>query len=105
MKWKQEENNKKAINKGIKKQLIRGLGASPGVSNGRVKVALKAAEINKVSALICDVGGRTSHASIIAREYGVLCVISENATKRLKDCIRVIVDGSEGSIFVFNSSS
>jgi pyruvate,water dikinase len=61
--------------------------------------------INKVSALICDVGGRTSHASIIAREYGVPCVISENATKRLKDGMRVIVDGSEGSIFVFNSSS
>jgi phosphoenolpyruvate synthase/pyruvate phosphate dikinase len=41
MKWKREENNKKkAINKGIKKQLIRGLGASPGVSNGSVKVAL-----------------------------------------------------------------
>jgi pyruvate,water dikinase len=128
MKWKREENNKKkAISKGIKEQLIRGLGASPGVSNGTVKVALKTAEINKVetgdvlvikyadrhvmhiinkvSALICDVGGRTSHASIIAREYGVPCVISENATKRLKDGMRVIVDGSEGSIFVFNSSS
>jgi phosphoenolpyruvate synthase/pyruvate phosphate dikinase len=105
MKWKQEENNKKAINKGIKKQLIRGLGASPAVSNGRLKVALKADEINKVSALNYNVGGRTSQASIIAREYGVLCIISEKATKRSKSCIRVIVDGSEGAIFVFNSSS
>ena len=60
MKWKQEENNKKAINKGIKKQLIRVLGASPAVSNGRLKVALKADEINKVSALNYNVGGRTS---------------------------------------------
>jgi phosphoenolpyruvate synthase/pyruvate phosphate dikinase len=61
MKWKREENNKKkAISKGIKEQLIRGLGASPGVSNGTVKVALKADEINKVSPLICDAGGRTA---------------------------------------------
>ena len=61
--------------------------------------------INKVSAIICDVGGRTSHASIIAREYGVPCVISENATKKLKDGMKVVVDGSEGSIFVLGSSS
>lgn len=123
MKWKREENKKKAISKGVKKQLIKGLGASPGVSIGTVKVALNSDElnkvgtgdvlvikyadrhvmhiINKVSALICDVGGRTSHASIIAREYGVPCVISENATKRLKDGMKVVVDGSEGSIFIY----
>jgi pyruvate,water dikinase len=128
MKWKREENNfKKVISKGIKKQNIKGLGASPGVSSGPVRVALNSDEINKVgngdvlvikyadrhvmhvinkvSALICDVGGRTSHASIIAREYGVPCVISENATKRLKDGVKVIVDGYEGSIFVLGSSS
>jgi phosphoenolpyruvate synthase/pyruvate phosphate dikinase len=128
MKWKREENNfKKAVSKGIKKQIIKGLGASPGVSSGTVRVALNSDEINKVgtgdvlvikyadrhvihvinkvSALICDVGGRTSHASIIAREYGVPCVISERATKRLKDGMKVVVDGSEGSIFVLGSSS
>ena len=121
--WKQKENNfKRKVTRGFKKQIIKGLGASPGVSSGTVKVALKSDEINKVgtgdvlvikyadrhvmhiiykvSALICDVGGRTSHASIIAREYGVPCVISENATKRLKDGMKVVVDGSEGSIFV-----
>lgn len=127
MKWKREENIKKAISKGTKKQLIKGLGASPGVSGGTVKVALNSDEINKletggvlviryadrhvmhiinkVSAILCDVGGRTSHASIIAREYGVPCVISENATKKLKDGMKVVVDGSEGAIFVLGSSS
>jgi phosphohistidine swiveling domain-containing protein len=128
MKWKREGNNLKAeISEGIKKRLVKGLGASPGISKGTVKVALNSDEINKVgtgdvlvtkyadrhvmhimnkvSGIICDVGGRTSHASIIAREYGVPCVISENATKILKDGMEVVVDGSEGSIFVFNPSS
>jgi len=127
MVWKRKENNLKAeITQGVKTQTIKGVGASPGRSIGTVKVVLNSDEINKVengdvlvieyadrhvmhiinkvSAVICDVGGRTSHASIIAREYGVPCVISEDATKRLKDGMKVVVDGSDGSIFVFESS-
>lgn len=125
--WERKENNFTAkITAGIKIQTVKGLGASPGRTLGTVKVALNPEEImnakegeilvieyadrhvmhviNKISGLICDVGGRTSHASIIAREYGVPCVISEDATKKLRDGMKVVVDGYDGSISVFESS-
>lgn len=123
LRWERKENNFKAeITPKVKIQTIKGLGASPGRIMGTVKVVLNSDEINKVengdvlviefadrhvmhiinkvSAVICDIGGRTSHASIIAREYGVPCVISEGATKRLKDGMKVVVDGYDGSISV-----
>jgi phosphohistidine swiveling domain-containing protein len=121
--WERKENNFKAeITPEVKIQTIKGLGASPGRIMGTVKVALNSDEImnaeegdvlvieyadrhvmhviNKIAGVICDIGGRTSHASIIAREYGVPCVISEDATKRLKDGMKVIVDGFDGSISI-----
>ncbi len=121
MQWRRRER-KAPAGESIRKTLIRGLSASPGVATGTVKVALDSEEINRVrdgdvlviryadrhvmhvinrlSALVCDVGGRTSHASIIAREYGVPCVIAESATKRLRDGTKVVVDGYNGTVSV-----
>ncbi len=122
MEWSGDRERKATSGESIRKTIIHGLSASPGVGTGTVRVALDSWAINRVregdvlviryadrhvmhvinriSALVCDVGGRTSHASIIAREYGVPCVISERATKRLRDGMKVVVDGYNGTISV-----
>ena len=53
--------------------------------------------LKKVSAIITDRGGRTSHASIIARELGVPAVVgTENATQLIKDGELITIDCAEG---------
>jgi pyruvate, water dikinase len=107
------------------KFLLEGLGASPGVVSGPVKIVKSPAEISKVKdgevlvavmtnpdyvpamkracAIVTDEGGRTSHASIVSRELGVPAVVgSGNATKLLKDGEVITVDGFEGRIYEGN---
>lgn len=84
--------------------IISGIGASPGIAEGIVKVVegikdigkfndgdILVAEItepsmvimmNKAGAIVTDKGGMTSHPAIISRELGIPCVV---ATKKLKD--------------------
>lgn len=104
------------------KILVRGLGASPGMGMGKVKIVRSAKEIKnmergdilvtemttpdfvpgmkKASAIITDTGGMTSHAAIVSRELGVPCVVGTgNATAVLKDDMEVSVDGSHGIIY------
>ena len=50
---------------------------------------------------VTDVGGRTSHTTIIARSLGIPAVVGlEVATINIKSGERLIVDGSEGMVFV-----
>ncbi len=122
MQWSRKRAREEPAGERIREHAIHGLSASPGVGTGTVRVALNTEGINRVrdgdvlviryadrhvmhvinrlSALVCDVGGRTSHASIIAREYGVPCVIAERATKKLRDGMKVVVDGYNGTISV-----
>jgi len=55
------------------------------------------------SAIITDEGGKTAHAAIVAREFGVPCIVgTENASKLLKNREEVTVDctqGLEGRVF------
>jgi pyruvate,water dikinase len=104
------------------KILVRGLGASPGMGMGKVKIVRSAKEIKnmergdvlvtemttpdfvpgmkKASAIITDTGGMTSHAAIVSRELGVPCVVGTgNGTAVLKDGMDVSVDGSHGIIY------
>ena len=104
------------------KVLLKGLGASPGIGMGNVKIILTPKEIKnmekgavlvtemttpdfvpamkKSSAIITDTGGMTSHAAIVSRELGVPCIVGTgNATKLLKDGMEVSVDGSHGMIY------
>ncbi|SFP80664.1 phosphoenolpyruvate synthase [Parafilimonas terrae] len=54
--------------------------------------------LKKVSAIITNKGGRTSHASIVAREQGVPAVVGcTNATAAIKDGQTVTVSCCEGS--------
>jgi phosphohistidine swiveling domain-containing protein/glycerol-3-phosphate acyltransferase PlsY len=101
-----------------------GIGASPGVVEGTVRVMRSLRQIPpnlsrqtilvvpytdagwspvlaQVGAIVAEVGGRLSHGAIVAREYGIPAVMDiSQATQRLKDGQRVKVDGYRGIIEV-----
>jgi len=105
-----------------KKVLLTGLGASPGIGWGPVVNIKSPKEIRrvqqgdilvtsmttpdfvpamkKVSGIITDKGGLTSHAAIVSRELGVPCVVGTGkATQVLKNRQVVTLDGGEGRVY------
>ena len=101
--------------------LVSGTPASPGRATGLVRVVrgardfdqLQSGEIlvapltapawtplfTRAAAVVTDVGSLASHASIIAREYGIPAVVGcGDATARLRTGMRVTVDGSTGNV-------
>jgi pyruvate,water dikinase len=107
---------------GGSKIIVRGLGASPGMGMGKVKIVKTSKEIKnmdrgdilvtemttpdfvpgmkKAAAIITDTGGMTSHAAIVSRELGVPCIVGTgNATTVLKDGMDISVDGSHGIVY------
>jgi pyruvate,water dikinase len=53
----------------------------------------------RAAGVVTDVGSLASHASIIAREYGIPAVVGcGDATARLRTGMRVTVDGSTGNV-------
>ncbi|HEX5616048.1 MAG TPA: phosphoenolpyruvate synthase [Acidimicrobiia bacterium] len=108
--------------------LVRGLGASPGVVSGAVRVlqsprdgaqlesgeVLVAAMTNpdwvpvlrRAGALVTDGGGMTCHAAIVSRELGVPCVVgTRDATTRLHTGDLVTVDAAKGLVLSGASST
>ncbi len=102
--------------------LLKGLGASPGVVVGRVRLLrgveemerLKAGEVlvttmtmpdmvpamSRAGAIITDEGGMTCHAAIVSRELGVPCVVgTREGTRTLVDGQEVTVDGKAGMVY------
>lgn len=100
---------------------IRGLPGSPGRATGAVRVLRDASEIDRLlpgevlvarvttpawtpafaraAAIVTDTGSIASHASIVAREYGVPAVVATgDATCRLRDGMLVTVDGTRASV-------
>lgn len=59
--------------------------------------------MRKVAAVVTDQGGRTAHAAIVSREYGLPCIVGTgNATAVLPDGSEVTVacaEGSEGHVY------
>jgi pyruvate,water dikinase len=111
-----------AEKKEIKGEIIlSGLGASPGVASGRVKIIFNLSELEKIkkgdilvtemtnpdmvvsmqkaAAIVTDEGGVTSHAAIVSREMGIPAVVGTgDATKKLKEGQMITVDGSNGKV-------
>jgi pyruvate,water dikinase len=107
----------------IEKELIlTGLGASPGIASGIVKILSGPEELDKIkegdvlvtrmtnpdyvpamkraSAIITDEGGMTCHAAIVSREMGIPCIVGTGkATTILKEGEGVTVDGKEGKVY------
>ncbi|MBS1152700.1 MAG: ppsA2 [Myxococcaceae bacterium] len=101
--------------------LVTGLGASPGIASGRVRVLkspdqgarMKNGEvlvapmtspdwvpaIRRAAAVITDSGGMTCHAAIVSRELNIPCVVGTRAaTRLLRDGEEVTVDGKKGQV-------
>ncbi|MDP9165012.1 MAG: PEP-utilizing enzyme, partial [Actinomycetota bacterium] len=53
------------------------------------------------AAVVTELGGPTSHAAIVAREFGVPCVVNaRGATARLSNGTMIEVDGATGDVTV-----
>lgn len=102
---------------------LRGIGAARGRVEGTVRIIKDIGDIERLeqgdvlvtpmtrpemgaaldraAAFVTDEGGLLSHAAIISREMGKPCVIgTEVATERLRDGLRVEVDGDRGIVTI-----
>ncbi|MGZ7047456.1 MAG: phosphoenolpyruvate synthase [Methanobacterium sp.] len=107
----------------VKREIIvKGLGASPGMASGAVKIIKSTSELDKIlegdilvtvmttpdmvpamkraDGIITDEGGVTCHAAIVSRELGIPCVVGTgDASKILKENEIVTLDGNKGTVY------
>lgn len=56
--------------------------------------------MRKASAIITDIGGLLCHAAIVAREFGIPCIVNtKEGTKVLTDGQLVTIDATKGEIY------
>jgi len=126
---KVERTLKELISSSDKKmrKIVSGMSANPGRIQGTVKIVnsfigrdiedlmkVKPGDIlvtqmtrpdfllsaRRAGAIITDLGGVSSHAAILSREFNIPTIVgTENATKLLKDGQKVIVDATEGVVY------
>lgn len=107
------------------KLILKGLGVSAGIAEGVVRVVSGSEDAGRfeegnilvthvtdptmvgmmsdAAAIVCNIGGMTSHPSIISRELGIPCVVkTKDGTTLLRDGMRVKVDGTKGEIYVLD---
>jgi len=100
---------------------LRGLGVSPGIARGRVRIVRSAAELSafepdeilvtesldptwtlgysQAAALISERGATLSHGAIVAREFGIPAVVNvAGCISRLHSGQVLEVDGSKGTV-------
>ncbi len=103
-------------------ELLKGVGASPGIATGTVRIIRDLSELGKIgagdvlvtimtspdmviameksAAIVTDQGGKTCQAAIVSRELGIPAIIGTmNSTQVLKDGQRVTVDAVHGIIY------
>jgi len=101
--------------------ILRGLGASPGIASGSVRIVTKLDHLDQVAdgdiivtemttpdmvpamkraaGIVTDEGGMTSHAAIVSRELGVPAVVGTGSGSReLADGQPITIDGDKGTI-------
>jgi pyruvate,water dikinase len=103
-------------------EVLRGIPTSRGVYRGPVRVVRGREAFGRVvpgdvlvvpysdvgwtplfaraGAVVAESGGILSHSSIVAREYGIPCVVSVSGACRLPDGAEVVVDGFTGAVTV-----
>ncbi|MDR2976060.1 MAG: hypothetical protein LBV19_01940 [Streptococcaceae bacterium] len=100
---------------------LKGVGANPGTAVGRARLILEVKDLHQIKngdilvtrytdtgwtskfpvlkGLVTEHGGTLCHASIVAREYGLPCIVScAGATQRIKDGDLISIDGASGII-------
>ena len=105
---------------------IKGIPASQGKVQGKVKIILSSGDFSKfeagdilvtkstnpewtpllavAKAIVTDTGGALCHAAIVSREYGIPAVVgTQEATGILKDGQVVEVSGSDGLVKVLDN--
>ncbi|GEM_PF-1248629 len=108
-------------------KFLQGLGVSSGIAQGVARIAVNIDELWKIKPgeiLVCDhldpgwtpvfvvvkglvsnTGGLLSHASIVAREFGLPAVVNvELATSKILDGQKIIVDGNRGTVKIINEA-
>ena len=61
--------------------------------------AANSAVLNRVAGVVTESGGLLSHAAVICREYGIPAVLAiKDATARIPDGQRIIIDGGQGVV-------
>lgn len=102
--------------------IVKGLGSSPGIATGTVRIIHSIGDLAKIqqgdilvtemtspdmvvtmsksAAIITNSGGVTCHASIVGREMGIPVIVgTHNATKVLQDGQTVTVDAYHGVVY------
>ena len=102
--------------------ILFGLGASPGIASGKIKIIKEMSDLEQIKigdvlvtkmtnpdmvvsmqksvAIVTDEGGLTSHAAIVSREMGIPAVVgTREATIKLKEGEIITVDGSSGKVY------
>jgi pyruvate,water dikinase len=110
------------VEEGDRIVITKGLGASPGMAAGTVKIVKDTDELDKVqegdilvtvmttpdmvpamkraNGIITDEGGVTCHAAIVSRELGIPCVVGTgDATSILPENSQVTLDGNKGIVW------
>ncbi len=103
--------------------IVAGLPASPGRYEGWARVVRDPADFRKldkgdvliahttspaynvilpmIGAVVTDRGGALCHCAIVAREFGIPAVVgTDQATSRIPDGARILVDGDRGFVAV-----
>ncbi len=107
-------------------KVLEGIGVSPGRVTGRARVIIdprRNAEMQPgeilvapvtdaawtplfvtAAATVVDVGGPLSHGSIVAREFGIPCVVNvRSATGLIRNGQIITVDGGQGKVYLHPS--
>lgn len=85
-------------------RVVRGPDEFDTLQTGEILVAPMTAPawtplFTRAAGLVTDVGSAASHASLVAREYGIPAVVGTgDATSRLRNGMRVTVDGATGNV-------
>lgn len=86
-------------------RVVKGIEDGPRVAPGDV-IAVPYSDVGwtpifaRAGAVIAEAGGMLSHSSIVAREYGIPCVVQVPHATLLPDGATVVVDGYSGTITV-----
>lgn len=122
-----DETISEPVSSNTHKPVLMGEPASPGIGVGTVRLIntkkdlhlIKTGDVlvakytspdyvpymRKSRAIITEMGGRTSHAAIVSREFGIAAVVGvPNALTKLKNGQVVTVHGAKGEVYSGNIS-